>query len=382
MSKLRRVWLLAATLVLFVMGTGTSSGQQRQTVSGKVRDQAAIQRSLAIQGELARIEASREEFIDELFARWAPTLDPMLYDLWGSLKPVAMAATPWRLLGASLTTDFESGLRVLTGAVGPGWYVSAYVEGREPVIGATMAQAQAGAPEFGATAIGDTTSSLVFTPIAPCRVVDTRGTGARTGLLSSPTPFDFTTAGLAKGQGGATSCPGLPSSQTPVAWAVNVTATGYGTIGHVTVYPATATVVPTASFLNFSPAVYAVANAGTVTGCYGCSETVGIYAYAPTHIIVDVMGYYTEATGFAGGAVTEMWGPDTAIPGYGFVSAYGGYCPAGTVLIGGGSSNTSGAGEVLTADHLRSGQRWLEYLSSYTSSEYSFQVYSHCMDVK
>jgi hypothetical protein len=82
---------------------------------------------------------------------------------------------------------------------------------------------------------------------------------------------------------------------------------------------------------------------GAVTGCYGCANFVWVYAAAPTHVIIDVMGYYTEATGFAGGAVTWLIGPwGTYSIGAGSTDWNdGGSCPAGTVILGGGA-NSSG----------------------------------------
>ena len=50
-------------------------------------DQGAIERSRAVQTELARTGANKEAFADELFGRRAPHVDSMVYDLWGSLKP-------------------------------------------------------------------------------------------------------------------------------------------------------------------------------------------------------------------------------------------------------------------------------------------------------
>ena len=161
MAKLARLWLLAATVVFVAIGfAGVVWAQQAPKV-----DQAAIERSWTVQAELARIEANKEAFVDELLERWAPYVDPERVNLLGAVKPVAMQATPWRLLGASLATDFDSGFAVLRGVVGPGWSVGAYVEGRAPSIGTGAVQAAAGIPDPGTLALGDATSSLVFVPI-------------------------------------------------------------------------------------------------------------------------------------------------------------------------------------------------------------------------
>jgi len=382
MSKSTRILFVVATVVLFVLAAiGTGAAQQPQAGSHQVMDQAAIQRSRAVQTELARIEANKEAFIDELFGRWAPYLDPMVYDLWGSLKPIAMAATPWRLLGASLTSDFESGLLVLQGAVGPGRYVGAYVEGRQPLLGSATVQAEASVPGLGAASAGP---GYIFGPIAPCRIVDTRGTGARTGMImpGAPRTFDLSAFGLVEGQGGETGCPGMPT-YTPVAAAVNITVTGYSGNGHLTVFPYGGA-MPATSFMNFSTSVYALANAGTVSGCNACVDSIHVAVSTPTHVIIDIMGYYALETGYATGAVTRLTGLTKVLPAYGYAEAEGGTCPAGTVLIGGGSVNDDFTGGSLVSNHSDSASRtyWWESQSNFTSTPRTFWVTSYCMDVK
>ena len=64
--------VVAVSAVLFVMVmSGTSAGQDgpRRSVTDPVFDQKALQRSRDIQVELARIEANKEAFIDELFGQ-------------------------------------------------------------------------------------------------------------------------------------------------------------------------------------------------------------------------------------------------------------------------------------------------------------------------
>ena len=389
MFKWAKAWVVGVTVVLFVIGaSGTSAGQQVQVDVGKGMNQAAIQRSRAVQAELARIEANKEAFIDEMFQRWAPALDPTLYDIWTELKPIAMEATPWRLLGASLTSDFPSALRVLRGKVGPGTYVSAFVDGRLASGSGTMAT-QAGSPVPGSTGIGiqadigTEASALVFTPIAPCRMVDTRYATGGIVVPATPRAFDLTTEGFTEGQGGQTSCSGIPT-YSHKAWAVNITVTGYSALGHLTVYPYGGT-LPSTSFMNFFTTAYAMANAGTVTGCAGCSNDIRIAVSTPTHVIIDVVGYYEEATGFATGTLTDFAG--TQVTGIGpgdYGVALGGACPAGTVIVSGAVDTTSGMGYVLAAEQtIASGTTWHQVVRNIsTTNTYSATAYSRCMDVQ
>ena len=164
--------------------------------------------------------------------------------------------------------------------------------------------------------------------------MDTRGTGARTGILAagSARSFDLTTDGFAEGQGGATSCTGLPS-YSYTGWAVNITATGYSGSGWLVAWPFSGT-EPTASVLNYGSAIYAIASGQTLTGCTGCGDDITIRAgNAATHVIIDVVGY-TATRRSDRGRDPSVGDAEAVLPDN---SLYidGGLCPAGTVLIGG-----------------------------------------------
>ena len=222
------------------------------------------------------------------------------------------------------------------------------------MIGASTLQAQAGVPDPVQAALGDQLASLVFTPISPCRVVDTRGSGARAGIMAAgeTRTFDLRAAGFTEGQGGQTACSQLPTFQFK-AWAVNITAVGYSSPGHITVWPYNFP-KPATSFMNFFPTAYAVANAGTVTGCGGCADSINVSVAASTHVIIDVMGYYGEATPFATGAMTDFAGTQVTgiVPG-GAATAFGPDCPTGTVFVSGAVDTNSSAGNVVLAEQWR-----------------------------
>ena len=374
MSRPASPWLMVAAVALVAMGASGSKAGERPDGSMSADkaslNQAAIERSWAIQGELARIEQNREAFVEDLLRSWTPYLDSAVYDPWTELKPIAMKATPWQLYGASLVGDFKTMVQLLRGEVGAGRYVNALTEpqARIPVM---------------TQALGATTDSLVFTPIAPCRMVDTRGVGVRTGIVNPGTPrvFDLTTTGYTKGQGGATSgCAGLPSFSN-LGWAANVTVTGHTASGNVRAYAA-AGAVPATSFINFFPAASALANAGTLTGCYSCTDDVAIAAFAaPTHVIIDVMGYYEQATGFAVGTpvVTRLAGTSTSVAAGAFTVVYGASCPAGTVTVGGAMTNSGST--IMVSDQYVSGTQWYEFVRNTGGSAVSVTVYSTCLDI-
>jgi hypothetical protein len=231
--------------------------------------------------------------------------------------------------------------------------------------------------------LGETTSQLVFTPIPPCRMVDTRGTGARTGILAANTSrtFDLTTDGYTKGQGGQTSgCTGLPSV-SHYGWAVNITVTDYTANGGLQVYPSGGT-VPATSLINYFPGAYALANNGTVTGCYLCSDDITVRAFgAATHVIIDVMGYFERATttGLLASAVTRVAGTAVTVSAGSQAFVTGGACPAGTLLIG-GENDFSGADVAIGESRQTSTTSWIMWMINNDSAGRSVTVFSRCMD--
>ncbi len=122
----------------------------------------------------------------------------------------------------------------------------------------------------------------------PSRLLDTRGAGLTidgqfsggglVGTASRPS-VALTVRGRA----------GVPSSATAVV--VNVTATGSTAGGYVTVWPGGSQ--PATSTLNFSPG-QTIANAAVV----GTSGAIRVFASVPTHLIVDITGYFSGAETF------------------------------------------------------------------------------------
>jgi hypothetical protein len=137
-----------------------------------------------------------------------------------------------------------------------------------------------------------------------------------------------------------------------------------------------------------------VANSGAVTGCLGCLNSINVSVAAATHVIIDVMGYYEEATGFAGGAVSWLVGPEPnySIPAGASDWNDGATCPAGTVLIGGGADTSSG--DLVTSAHrvvvvpgdpatgVPEKSYWYETYKNVGTIAYTVSTYSRCMDVK
>ena len=127
---------------------------------------------------------------------------------------------------------------------------------------------------------------LRFVPLTPCRVVDTRNTvGAFGGpALSAATAREFD----------------LPNSMcsipaTAVAYALNITVVPGGSLGYLSVWPS-GQGQPVVSTLNSDGRIKA--NAAIVPA--GTNGGVNVYATDPTHLILDITGYFVPTASSSG----------------------------------------------------------------------------------
>ena len=126
----------------------------------------------------------------------------------------------------------------------------------------------------------------LFTPVTPCRILDTRVTTPM-GANTSRTFYVGGTSGFAP-QGGKTGGCGIPLDATAIA--ATVLSVGSSATGRVTLYPAGG-VVPTATTLYFSKGV--TTSTGTTAALKtGVAQSLSIRAYVQTDVVVDVTGYY------------------------------------------------------------------------------------------
>jgi hypothetical protein len=155
----------------------------------------------------------------------------------------------------------------------------------------------------GPSALGDTAKDLVFTPVPPCRVVDTRFAAAGILAASSTRSFLVRSAGGFATQGGsATDCL-IPASATSVEMNfVAVNATGPGDLRAYAFGGA----VPGSSVINYA-AVAGLNIANGIAqpvcdpaGATPCTSDVSILTEASnTHLIIDVVGYYRSPLGLS-----------------------------------------------------------------------------------
>jgi Protein of unknown function (DUF1566) len=141
--------------------------------------------------------------------------------------------------------------------------------------------------------LGSLSNDLVFTPVTPCRIIDTRNVTA--GILTAGTSRGFMGwNGNYTAQGGAATSCNLPFSTNNAAIVVNFTVVSPTTGGYITVFPGDATSVPLAATLNFNAGDIKGNNAVLKLNQTGTGADFGIYTTSTTHIVADVVGYYAK----------------------------------------------------------------------------------------
>jgi hypothetical protein len=146
----------------------------------------------------------------------------------------------------------------------------------------------------GPQALGDSAADLVYTPIAPCRVVDTRLAG---GVLAAGSQRSFYVAGTLgfSGQGGNPAGCGVPLGPATAA-VINFVAVNPAGAGNLRAW-AQGGAVPNASIINYAALGMNVANAVVVPLCDAttatCPTDVTVQAdVSAAHLVADVVGYF------------------------------------------------------------------------------------------
>jgi hypothetical protein len=127
---------------------------------------------------------------------------------------------------------------------------------------------------------------LAYTPVTPCRIVDTRLAG---GAIPPGGIRSYNVRGAVASQGGNPS--GCPSPKgEPYTAHINVTVVPLGN-GNIVAYPF-GSPAPNASLVNYRSDAQNVANSATVKTCNNCSKDINIKSNNGTaHVIIDVLGY-------------------------------------------------------------------------------------------
>jgi hypothetical protein len=176
------------------------------------------------------------------------------------------ASYSWQITNGTIRDG--AGTRMVTFTAGASGSVTFFV----------VVETGAGCPGATSTSVTITCPSSFYT-LVPCRAVDTRDP---VGAYGGPP--------LSAGKGRTfimyDRC-GIPGTAKSVS--LNVTVTQTGAPGHVVLYPSGALVQPVASVINFRAGQTRASNAIVQLGSDGGLTVVSA---APTHLIIDVSGYF------------------------------------------------------------------------------------------
>lgn len=195
--------------------------------------------------------------------------------------------------------------------------------------------------------LGEIANDLVFVPITPCRILDTRVAGGQI-AANSVKSFDVTAVSDYSFQGGdASNCSGAGAAGSFAAAAINFTVVTPSAAGYITAFPFLGT-QPVAATVNYGTGDIR-GNFAVVKLDQGASANeMSVYSFAQTHLVADIVGYYInpQATQLDCVEVASA-GVDIAAGGTGTQSTA--VCPTGYEITGGGCSSSTFDGKIVTS---------------------------------
>ena len=184
--------------------------------------------------------------------------------------------------------------------------------------------------------LGSLANDLVFTPITPCRIVDTRIAG---GVIPSGTSriFKGWNVNYSAQGGSATNC-GLPQTTDIAALSVNLVVVSPDAAGYLAAWPVGVT-QPLVSNLNFKAgdvlANLAILKINQTTADFN------LFSTSSTHFVADVTGYYSKPVATAIDCVNVASAGVDLIAGAS-QSIFSPQCSAGYTVMSGACYRTSG----------------------------------------
>lgn len=139
--------------------------------------------------------------------------------------------------------------------------------------------------------LGDINTDLIYVPITPCRIIDTRLAGGAI-LANTTRHFDITAVANYSFQGGdASNCNGAGAAGSYAAAAINFTVVSSTVAGYITAFPF-GTTQPLAATVNYG--------ANDIRGNFAVvkldqsasANELSVYSFAQTHLIADIVGFY------------------------------------------------------------------------------------------
>lgn len=176
---------------------------------------------------------------------------------------------------------------------------------------AASAPSGAGSKRIAARSLGDPAQDLVYVPVTPCRILDTRVAGGSI-PANSFRDFDLTDVVRFAPQGGDTSNCNVGDKGSFAAAAINFTVVTPSAGGYITAFPFLAS-QPTAATINYGAGDIRNGLAIVRLDQSAATYEFSVYSFAQTHLVADVVGYFREPEATALDCVT-LTTPITGVP--------------------------------------------------------------------
>jgi hypothetical protein len=223
---------------------------------------------------LLAIDQNRSTVVDRVVERFGDALEAAGAGLSrAQLRTMLQSLRADHLLAASLAGDLDGLRNVLANAI--------------------TASAPVHQGLVTTKALGDPNADLTYTPVAPCRIADTRVAG---GALAANVPRTFVgfSANFSTQGGTASNC-GMPNGVAAIA--MNVYAVNPTTLGFIKTWAGNG-VEPAVSTINYQAGITALANGAIVPVDATNNNQFKAKSPAPVDFIADVVGYFRAPTGF------------------------------------------------------------------------------------
>ncbi|HEX4853964.1 hypothetical protein [Arenimonas sp.] len=266
----------------------------------------ALAASLCASDATAGDADERKRLSRQLVERWSPHVEEAHEQpgaQWsGEMAPLLQAVPMAQLRAAAASSSFEGMNDALLGKATP-----------EGDGGSTQG-------------FGDIDTDLLYVPVTPCRILDTRVAGGQI-LANSARGFDVTSVSSYAGQGGSGTNCGVGDQGSFAAAVINFTVVNPSAAGFITAYPVGVS-QPMASTLNYAPGSV-VGNLAVVRLDQGIpANEMSVYTFAQTHLVADIVGYFRNASQPVTECVNTAFTIINVDPGAGG-NAFGPNCPAG-----------------------------------------------------
>ena len=309
---------------------------------------AATQR--AMHDRNGKPRSLRGQWVYRIVERWAPHVREAYgteMRRWAdAMAPQFAQASLAQLQRAAQARDFQA----MNDALLSGGVRSAGAA--KPASAAVPTASRTSAPPT-AKALGDIDKDLVYVPVTPCRILDTRVVGGPI-MANSFRDFDLTDVVRFAGQGGDTSNCNVGDKGSFAAAALNITVVTPNMAGYITAFPYLAS-QPTAATINYVAGDIrnglAIVRLDQTPATYEFS----VYSFAQTHLVADVVGYFREpeATGLECVTVSSA-----QASGRGLATADSPICPIGHTIVSGSCDSNAALYQSITGSNSHKCSTW------------------------